>query len=131
MKFEEINKSEIKDKYIKWYVEDTRYFNIIKDEVILCIYGVTRYTDSICEAFWIKESFHNKVFTKGFFVGLFNHLFGLGYRKVYTCTGWDKLRKVFNHFKYLGIEETDSPIFVKKNENKSDKRNSRKWQKRL
>lgn len=109
MKFEEINKSEIYNKHNHCFHEDATYFNIMKGDQLLCIYGIIPHTDDMAEAFWITESFHNKVFCKRFFHSLFNHLFSLGYKEIYTWTRCKKLIEVFGHFRNMGIQKSDCP----------------------
>lgn len=107
--FHEIDKQFIQDKYPKYFHEHGMYFRIIKDKCDLCIYGIIIYSENICESFWIMESFIKNAFTKEFFIALFKHLFGLGFKEIYTWTRCRKIIKTFKHFKAYGIEETTSP----------------------
>lgn len=111
--FEEIDKSEVVDKYKNCFDEDVRYFKVIKGKCILCIYGLVSRGNKVIETFWVTESFHNRVFTKSFFVSLFKHAFSLGYTELYTWTRWEKLIDVFGHFKSFGIEKTECPPWDK------------------
>lgn len=111
MHFEEIDKSEIYEKYNNCYHEKAIYYNIKKGEQLLCIYGVIPRTNEIAEAFWITNSFHDKVFCKRFFHSLFKHLFSLGYKEIYTWTRCKKLVEVFGHFKNFGIIKSEVPYW--------------------
>lgn len=109
--FQEIPKDEIYISHNNHYHDDARYFGITKNHIPMCIYGVISRSDKTSEAFWILDSFSKKVLTKEFFQHLFNHLFSLGYEKVYTWTRCKKLINVFDHFKKLGIERSECPAW--------------------
>ncbi len=111
MIFEELDKSEILNKYKSSFHEKARYFNVKKHDIYICIYGLINYTDKICECFWIMNSFKGKVFTKDFFIELFKHAFSLGYKEMYTWTEEPKIIKLFNRFGNFGIEKSDKPLW--------------------
>ena len=109
--FEEIDKSEIYTTHNNHYRDDARYFRISKPNKILCIYGVLSHGDGIAEAFWILDSFNDNVLSKKFFTSLFNHLFSLGFKEIYTWTRCAKLTNVFRHFNNFGIDEITFPTW--------------------
>lgn len=109
MNFQEIDKSEIYHNHNSCYHDDAIYYQISKNDKQLCIYGVITRNNNIGEAFWIMNSFSNKVFCKNFFYGLFNHLFSLQYKEIFTWTRCKRLINIFSHFKDLGIEKTECP----------------------
>lgn len=111
--FQEIDKSEIKDKYPTYFHEKARYFNITKNNNNIGYYGIISYSNKVCEAFLMFKSFKGKVLSKGFFVSLFSHLFSLGYKEIYTWTKWDKLIRLFDHFSQFGICKTGCPEWDK------------------
>ena len=71
MSFEEIDKSEIRQKYPTYFHEKARYFNIVKNNNNIGYYGVISYTNKVCEAFLMFKSFKGKVLSRDFFVYLF------------------------------------------------------------
>lgn len=107
--FEEIDKSQIYSSHNQHYDDNARYFNVIKNNKLLCIYGVVTRNNNKGEAFWILDSFNGKVLTKSFFNSLFKHAFYLGYKELYTWTRCERLKSLFEHFKKFGIEKTDCP----------------------
>lgn len=109
MIFEKIDKSIIYEIHNHCFFEEATYYNIIKGDQVLCIYGLFPRSSDISELFWITESFHDKVFSKTFFMSLIKHSFSLGYKEIYTWTRCEKLMMVLNHFNKLGIEKTSSP----------------------
>ena len=109
MIFKEINKSEIYTNHNNCYHEDADYFDISKNDKSLCIYGIISRDDGAGEAFWIMDSFNDRVFCKNFFHSLFKHAFSLKYTKVYTWTRCERLINVFGKFNNFGIEKTDCP----------------------
>lgn len=109
--FQPIDKHEIYSSHNNCYHDDARYFNVIKDEHTLCIYGVISHDNQIGEAFWITNSFSDKVFSKKFFHCLFNHLFSLQYKEIYTWTRCPRLINVFSHFNNFGIEKVSCPAW--------------------
>lgn len=107
--FEEIDRHIIQKKYPNHFHEKARYFQAVKDKRNLCIYGLISYNENIGEAFLIMNSFVGKVFSKDYFISLFNHSFGLDFKEIYTWTKWAKLIRTFEHFKSFGIEKTTCP----------------------
>ena len=113
MAFEEIGKAEVSKNYPAYFHEDARYFKVINNHKTLCLYGVISRTGKTGEAFLMLQSFQGKVLSRDFFIALFNHTFSLGYKEIYTWTKWDRLIKLFGHFKKFGIEETNCPPWGK------------------
>jgi hypothetical protein len=109
--FNEIDKSEVYTNYNSHYHDDATYYQISKNDVPLCIYGVLERGNGIAEAFWILNSFNKKVLSKSFFLHLFKHAFSLEYKSLYTWTRCPRLIKVFDHFDKFGIEKIDSPFW--------------------
>jgi hypothetical protein len=109
MIFKEIHKFEIYNNHNHCYHDDASYYQISKFNNPLCIYGIITRKDKIGEAFWIMDSFKDKVFCKNFFYDLFNHIFSLHYKDVYTWTRCKRLINIFGHFKDLGIEKVGCP----------------------
>lgn len=109
--FSEIPKSFIKEKYRRYFHERGRYFEVFKNKYSLCFYGLIDYTNKVCEAFWVLDSFKGIVFTKDFLISTFDHLFSLDYNKFYTWSREPKIIRMFNRFKYLGIEVSDPPVW--------------------
>lgn len=109
--FQEIEKMEIYTLHNNHYHEDARYFNVLKTNKFLCIYGLVSRTEEVCEAFWILDSFSKKTLSKTFFHYLFNHLFSLGFKEFYTWTRCNKLINIFGHFSNFGIEEVHAPMW--------------------
>lgn len=107
--FEEIEKMEIYSHHNNHYHDDARYFSMMKDNNFLCICGIISRNKEIAEAFWILDSFSKKTLSKTFFHYLFNHLFSLGYKEIYTWTRCKKLINIFGHFSNFGIEEVHPP----------------------
>lgn len=110
-KFTELPKSEIYTTYNTHYHDDARYFKIDKEDKPLCIYGVLSRGDGIAEAFWVLNSFNKNVLTKTFFENLFNHLFSLDFKEIYTWTRCKKLTNVFGHYNNFGIEKIGCPAW--------------------
>jgi hypothetical protein len=113
IKFTEIPKSEIYTTYNTHYRDDARYFQIYKENKPLCIYGVLSRGEGVGEAFWVLNSFNKNVLTKKFFENLFNHLFSLDFKEIYTWTRCKKLTNVFCHYNKFGIEKIDFPYWDK------------------
>ena len=111
MTFEEVDLSEIVNRYPSYAHDKARYFKITKDNKILCFYGIIVHADEIGEAFLMMKTFQGKVLTKEFFVGLFRHAFSLGYKEIYTWTKWHKLIRLFDRFRKFGIAQTDCPTW--------------------
>ncbi len=111
MIFKEIDKSEIYTNHNSCYHDDAKYYTISKNGKQLCIYGVIAREDGVGEAFWIMDSFNDRVFCKTFFIALFNHLFSLQYKKVYTWTRCKRLINIFGKFNSFGIEKIDFPLW--------------------
>lgn len=109
MIFKEIAKSEIYNKLNQYYHDDAVYYQISKKDIPLCIYGIIKRHDKIGEAFWIMDSFNGKVFSKNFFLCLFNHIFSLKYNEMYTWTRCKRLINIFSHFQEMGIEKVNCP----------------------
>ncbi len=107
--FQEIDKSEIYSSHNNHYDDNARYFKINKDNEPLCIYGVLTRDNNIGEAFWILDSFNDRVLSKKFFSHLFKHCFSLGYKEMYTWTRCERLKSVFSHFEKFGIEKIEFP----------------------
>ena len=104
---------EIREKYRHYYHEKARYFRIARNAIPVGYYGIIPYDDKTCEAFLMFKSFQGKVLSRDFFIALFNHSFSLGYKEIYTWTKWDRLIKLFGHFKKFGIEPTNCPPWDK------------------
>ncbi len=111
IQFKEIDKLEIYSSHNNHYDDNARYFKINKDGNPLCIYGVLTRENNIGEAFWILNSFNDRVLSKNFFNNLFKHCFSLGYKEIYTWTRCERLKSVFGHFKKFGIEEIEFPAW--------------------
>jgi hypothetical protein len=109
MIFKEIDKSEIYTNHNNCYHDDADYYEIIKNDKPLCIYGVISRSDNIGEAFWIMDSFNDKVFCKNFFYSLFKHASSLKYKEIYTWTRCNRLINIFGKFNTFGIEKVASP----------------------
>jgi len=107
--FEEIEKMEIYTNHNNHYHDDARYFNVVKNNKFLCIYGLISREQDVGEAFWILDTFSKRVLSKTFFYYLFNHLFSLGYKEIYTWTRCKKLINIFVYFSNFGIEEVSPP----------------------
>lgn len=107
--FEEIDKNDIYHTYNNHYFDDARYFNVIKNDKLLCIYGIRDRNYDILEAFWILPSFNKNILNKRLFNSLFNHCFSLGYKYIFTWSRCEKLINVFSHFSKFGIEKLSSP----------------------
>jgi hypothetical protein len=121
--FVETNKEEIKEIYPSSFHEKARYFKATRNGKTLCFYGIINRTDDqarlnqagldTCEAFLMMGTFQGRVLSKGFFFSLFNHLFSLGYREIWTWTKWDRLIKLLARFEKLGIEQAQCPTWDK------------------
>lgn len=111
MIFKEIDKSEIYTNHNNCYHDDASYYTISKNDKPLCIYGVISRADNIGEAFWIMDSFNDKVFCKNFFYSLFKHASYLKYKEIYTWTRCSRLINVFGKFGSFGIEKVASPTW--------------------
>ena len=109
--FEEMDKLEIYSSYNNFYDDNARYFKIIKDNKILCIYGVWSRDENIGEAFWIIKSFEGNVLSMKFFNHLFKHCFSLGYKELYTWTRCKRHISVFRRFEKFGIEKIHFPCW--------------------
>lgn len=109
MIFKELPKSEIYNNHNHCYHDDATYYQISKNGENLCIYGIISRKDKIGEAFWIMDSFIGKVFSKNFFCGLFDHLFSLQYKEIYTWTRCKRLINIFSRFNDVGIEKIECP----------------------
>ena len=107
--FIEVSPHEIIKNHPGYFHGQARYFKAMKDGKALCLYGVISRTEQTGEAFLMMKTFQGKVFTKGFFIALFAHVFSLGYKEVWTWTTWDRLIKLLGHFKKFGIEKTACP----------------------
>lgn len=113
MELVEIDKSEIYEKHNDFYFENAVYYNVVKDDKILCICGVLPIMDNVAEAFWVKNSFHKNVLSKRFFSSLFVNMFSLGYKVLFTWTRCKKLISIFEHYRGIGIEKVDAPAWDK------------------
>lgn len=109
--FSKISKEQIYNTYNNHYCDDAIYYQIIKNDVPLCIYGILDRKNGIAEAFWILKSFNKKVLSKSFFLHLFKHAFSLKYKLLYTWTRCPRLIKVFDHFDKFGIEKINPPLW--------------------
>jgi len=113
--FTEIDAHRIREAWPSYFHERARYFQIVKDGKVLCGYGIITRASDVGEAFLMMKSFQGKVLSKGFFMALFAHAGSLGYGELWTWTKWDRLIKLFRHFKTegrlpkFGIEKTGCP----------------------
>lgn len=106
--FEEIDKSDVKEKYSKYFHNDARYFKALKNNNTICFYGVIEYSNNECEAFLALDSFKGKVLTKDFFISLFKHIESIGFNKLYTWTDWMGMRRILEKF---GCVQSKSPYW--------------------
>jgi hypothetical protein len=111
--FNEVSPYFINEYYKKYFHPNARYFEIIKNNKIICYYGIIKISKDICEAFWLIGTFNGKVFSKQFFIELFTHLFSIGYSETYTWISnkHNKLIRLFEGFKKFGIEKTECPFW--------------------
>ena len=109
--FSEINNYYIVDNHPKYFHENARYFQIIKDKCNVGFYGLIDYTDKVCDVFWLMDTFKGKVFTKDFFKYNFDHLFSLDYKTFYTWSKQPKVIRIFDHCKNFGIERSENPFW--------------------
>lgn len=107
--FTEIPSEQIYTTHNEHYFDQARYFQICDGDKSLCIYGVVAHSKITGEAFWVLDSFNKDVLSKKFFKDLFEHLFSLGFKVIYTWTRCKKLTNVFSHYKNLGIEKIGTP----------------------
>jgi hypothetical protein len=117
--FVEVGALQIREHYPSYFHEKACYFKAMKDGKTLCLYGIISRSETTGEAFLMMKTFNGiegrppKVLSKGFFVSLFAHVFSLGYKEIYTWTKWERLKKLFCHFKRFGIETTSCPPWGK------------------
>jgi len=129
--FEEVDQSVIVNHYPSYVHGKARYFKIIKNNRTLCFYGVIAHTQETGEgrppgeAFLMMKTFQGKVLSREFFEALFAHADSLGYKEIWTWTKWEKLAKLFRHFKRFGIETTGCPPWD--NKSKLDPRQTKTW----
>jgi hypothetical protein len=111
--FKETSPYFINEYYKKYFHPNARYFEVVKNNKIICYCGTIEVTKDICEGFWMMSTFDGKVLTKEFFEQLFKHLFSLGYKETYTWISnkHTKLIRVFETFKKFGIEKSDCPYW--------------------
>jgi hypothetical protein len=111
MEFREVDKSEIYDNYNHHYRDNAIYYDIRDGDKSLCKYGFVPYSHGVAEVFWILDSFNKNVISKKLFSALFKHSFALGYKVLFTWTRCEKLIKVFEYYKRVGIEEVPPPAW--------------------
>jgi hypothetical protein len=113
MNFEEVNPQEIKESYPKYFHENARYFQVMKNDDFLCYYGIINYEDQKCETFWILSSFNGHVITRGMILSLMNHILSLGFKEIYTWSAWERVIRIFDRLKKFKIEKTGAPFWDK------------------
>jgi hypothetical protein len=111
IEFKEIQPLFIFCNYPKYWRPTGRYFQIIKNNKVLCYYGIVERIKGVAEAFLLMDTINGRVFNKSFFQSLFSHAFSLNYEKLYTWTQWGKLIQVLSRFKKIGIEKVPPPAW--------------------